>query len=172
MDGEIRKNAAVTFCREYRLWLTRDWAFGKPTLAFLMLNPSTADSSVDDPTIRRCIGYAKREGRGGIEVVNLFALRATDPGELLTHEDPVGRDAVGNDAAIMDTAITETEIVCAWGNLKNREQIARAREVVEMIKPITTLLCLGTTKNGMPRHPLYVKADQPLERWTWPEDIA
>src|SRR5689334_18589152 len=94
----------------YRLW--RQWDPAKPAVAFVMLNPSTADATTDDPTIRRCFGFAQGWGFGRLEVVNLFALRATDPRELARHPDPVGP---ANDAHIAAALALTDQAVAAWG---------------------------------------------------------
>lgn len=85
-----RSSAVISECGSYRYRLERVWEAEKDRVAFIMLNPSTADASKDDPTIRRCIGFAKAWGFGGLIVGNLFALRSTDPKALYGHKDPVG----------------------------------------------------------------------------------
>jgi hypothetical protein len=152
---------------EYRYWLERDWwqrdqPRGPVSLiVFVMLNPSTADGLVDDPTIRRCIGFAKREGATSMHVLNLYALRATNPKELLTHPNPVG---AGNDECLRGVARYHDRFrtVVAWGANKmvTPERVAVLTDAAKAAG--TTLWCLGTTKDGHPRHPLYVRADQPL----------
>lgn len=134
-------------------------------MVFVMLNPSTADAEVDDPTIRRCISFAKREGCGRMSVLNLFALRSTDPKELKKHPKPTGPD---NDEYIqaflnMGRMFPDKYIfVAAWGShgvYKDRDYQVRL-----MFRNAAVLLhCLGKTKSGHPRHPLYVKGDTPLE---------
>jgi len=144
----------------YRYTLTRAWT-SATRMRFIMLNPSTADQTVDDPTIRRCVGFAKREGFGGIEVVNLFALRATDPAVLRAHPDPVGPD---NDHAIC-RVLQETDfVVAAWG--AHPYAMPRAREVLRIVREVRVIpMCFGVTKGRSPRHPLYVKGDQPLTEY-------
>ena len=107
----------------YRYLLTRRWGLG-PAALFVMLNPSTADDVDDDPTIRRCVGFARRWRLGGLEVVNLYALRATDPRDLFAHRAPVGRD---NDDAISDAVARAAHIVVAWGvhGLRDPRRVAR-----------------------------------------------
>lgn len=148
----------------YRYNLTRRWAEG-PLLTFVMLNPSTADAHTDDPTIRRCMGFARREGLNGIRVVNLFALRSPKPVALLAAGDAVGPD---NEKAIVlalgEAHYHKTPVVAAWGafghpSLPDMPAIVRFRaDQLEM-----PLHCLGTTQAGHPRHPLYVRADAPLK---------
>lgn len=127
-----------------------------------MLNPSTADEEVDDPTIRRCIGFSRRDGLSGLRVVNLFALRSTDPAGLADAWDPVGPE---NDAWIRDVAARSHRIVVAWG----AHPLARTR--IGAVVPILRgaegrrLWCLGTTASGAPRHPLYVRGDTTMLPW-------
>jgi hypothetical protein len=127
-----------------------------------MLNPSTADANIDDPTIRRCMSFARREGAGGIIVVNLYGLRATDPAELLKTKDPFGPDNRANIKGLgMDAVANCMPVVCAWGVggwVKSAD-----RDAVHLLKSTgARLVCLGTTKAGHPKHPLYIKGDQPL----------
>lgn len=102
-------DAVLSPDREYRYRLSRTWDSEKPTLGFIMLNPSTDDESEDDPTIRRCLGYAKDWGYGSILVGNLFGLRATDPSQLREHGNPVGPE---NDEHLQ-LICTEAEMVVA-----------------------------------------------------------
>ncbi len=129
-----------------------------------MLNPSTADASIDDPTIRRCKGFAKDWGYGALTVINLYAFRATDPKELWKASDPVGHN---NDKWIEYICANypgEITFVCAWGANAKPD---RVKQFVDLVAkhPKVKLMCLGTTKAGAPKHPLYIKADQPLEPW-------
>lgn len=147
-------SAEISSCQKYRYWLERDK--GPKSLVFVMLNPSTADAEIDDPTIRRCRRFALDNGYSGIVVVNLYAYRATKPKDLFLSEDPIGHD---NDKYIIKAANTN-DVCCAWG--ANADKI-RAAEVIRMIQTAGgNPLCLGVTKSGAPKHPLYVKADQPL----------
>lgn len=118
-----------------------------------MLNPSTADARRDDPTVRRCIGFARDWGYGGIEVVNIFALRATDPRELRSARDPIGPR---NDAFILRAA-AGSPVVVAWGihgALGDRGVLA-----LKLFGARSRLLALGRTRSGAPRHPLYLRRD-------------
>lgn len=155
-------SASLSTCGRYRYRLTRVWSPSEPLLPFIMLNPSTADATVDDPTIRRCKGFAERERYGGIVVVNLYGLRATRPDVLWGTSDPIGPE---NDHAIARVTIdARGPIVCAWGvngDVMNRG--AKVLEFIEQIAAVDRLVCLGKTKSGAPRHPLYVPANQPLE---------
>lgn len=144
-------DAVLSIDRRYRYLLWRGWEVNKPYVVFIGLNPSTADKITDDPTIRRCINYAKAWGYGGLYMVNLFALRATDPLEMMAHADPVG---IGNDGYIKQVCCDATMVVAAWGT--NGPHLGRASDVCKMVRP---LHCLTTTKNGQPGHPLYLKKD-------------
>jgi len=135
----------------YRLW--RRWDRSRPAIAFCMLNPSTADARRDDPTIRRCIAFARDWGYGGVEVVNIFALRATDPRALRSARDPVGPR---NDAFMLRAA-ARSPVVIAWGihgALRDRGSTA-----LRLFGPRARLLALGRTRSGAPRHPLYLRRD-------------
>lgn len=154
------EEATATFsrCRTYRYLLTRRWTAEQPAAAFVMLNPSTADAFAEDPTIRRCISFARSWGAGGVLVLNLFALRATDPRALRHHPDPVGPD---NDLVIAAALSADRlgPVVCAWGiyGLLN----GRAERITALVRDLLGVppLCLGATKDGHPRHPLYVRGD-------------
>jgi hypothetical protein len=131
-----------------------------------MLNPSTADAALDDPTIRRCMGFASDHGFGGIRVVNLFALRSTDPSELRSQPEPVGPE---NDTWLARTfgeaAQDDLPVIAAWGvhgvfRGRDRQVIALGRRMG------ARLACLGTSKAGHPRHPLYIRRDQPFEEFS------
>lgn len=154
---------------EYRYTLTRDFdavpgsLFADPPRAksvlFVLMNPSTATATEDDPTIRRCIGFAKLWGMLRLEVVNLFAARATDPVGLLQFEDPVGP---GNDAAISEAVDRAGLIVVAWGAFP-KELWGRDEDVLKMIQDDKgrTPLSLGICKRTKhPRHPLFVQKNQ------------
>ena len=135
----------------YRLW--RRWDRSRPAIAFCMLNLSTADARRDDPTIRRCIGFARDWGYGGVEVVNIFALRATDPRALRSARDPVGPR---NDAFMLRAA-ARSPVVIAWGihgALRDR-----GSTVLRLFGPRARLLALGRTRSGAPRHPLHLRRD-------------
>lgn len=159
--SKMIKNARISECGKYRYWLERRWGEGEQQV-FVMLNPSIADASVDDPTIRRCIGFAKREGAGGIVVVNLFAYRATNPKDLGNRESIVGED---NESAIREALAMAVKdkrtVICAWGANKHAKK--QAPKVKNIAKECgAELVCLGLTSNGSPRHPLYVAGNTSL----------
>ena len=124
-----------------------------------MLNPSTADGRRDDPTIRRCVSFANREGCNELVVVNLFALRATDPSELKTHPAPVG---AGNDGAILQAVRDADLVIAAWG--AHGALGGRARHVLRLLGA-HNLFCLGATADGHPRHPVRLHGDTPLTEY-------
>jgi len=148
----------------YRLW--RRWDPSVPSMIFVMLNPSTADAEADDPTIRRCVGFARREHCGGIEVVNLFALRATDPVALHHHPDPEGPENAQAWRAAWDEHPGAT-VVAAWGAKSLRKLPDRKASIYALTRiERRGWQCLGKSKAGFPRHPLFVPGDQPFERWS------
>jgi hypothetical protein len=156
-DLFMKSDAVISECGRYRYRLTRKWADG-PTMAFVMLNPSTADASLDDPTIGRCIGFAKREGCGGLLVTNLFAWRATDPKELSRQPFPIGGDWRYH---IEVALAVDGPVVCGWGSQKGIDaQVATFKQIAK--EEGRSLLCFVKNKDGNPKHPLYVKGDQPL----------
>lgn len=118
---------------------------------FIGLNPSTADEANDDPTIRRCMGFAKAWGFSAICMTNLFAFRATKPQVMKQVHDPVGKD---NDGHLRKLSENASLVVAAWG--ARGAHLGRDRAVCSMIG---AMVCLGVTKDGHPRHPLYVRAD-------------
>jgi hypothetical protein len=127
------------------------------SVLFIMLNPSTADETQDDATIRRCLSFSLTWGYERVEVCNLFAFRATDPRQLLTAADPVGPK---NDTRITESSRRSSLIVAAWGALPMAR--VRACQVAKLLSATTPLVCLGLTKGGAPRHPLYVPRDARL----------
>lgn len=149
--------AEFSACRNYRYALWRRWEHGAPYVLFIGLNPSTANEHEDDPTIRRCKRFAADWGYGGLYMANLFALRATDPRAMLAHHEPVGID---NDVWLQDLARSAGVVVCAWGS--HGSHLERDRHCRALLAA-RDLMCLGTTRDGQPRHPLYIRADKPLE---------
>lgn len=148
----IKKGAVIDPSGLYRYLLWREWqAFG-PKVTFIMLNPSQADAIADDPTIRRCIGLAQRWGYGAMNVVNLFGYRTAHPMELQRVGDPVGPD---NDRHLQSAVEQAQSVILAWGNqgiLGDRNQ-----DVLQQLSGPRPLYCLGITKAGHPRHPLYLR---------------
>lgn len=168
----MRKAEPAIFsdCRTWRYELTRDTGSGAGLCAFIGLNPSTADETQDDPTIRRCIRYTRDWGYARFKMLNVYAYRSTDPSGLLAVADPIGPD---NDETIDRVCGMADLVVCVWGAFSSSIlRPARVERVLDIViqsgqKPY----CLGTTKNGLPRHPLYVKADQLPVPFGW-SDVA
>lgn len=146
--------AIISDCERYRYYLWRLWS-NRPPVYFVMLNPSTADAHEDDPTIRRCIDFAKRWRFGSIRVLNLFALRSPDPTILKKAQSPVGPF---NDKYL---ATAVGPVIVAWGThggFRNRDN-----EVLRIFsKTGVAILALGVTKHGFPAHPLYQPKDAEL----------
>jgi hypothetical protein len=154
--ASVTGGATFSADRRYRYRLWRRWDQSRPVVAFVMLNPSTADACRDDPTIRRCAAFARRWGYGGIEVVNLFALRATDPRALDTADDPIGPN---NDRYVRRALAAARTLVLAWGARGvTGDRATSAGRLVSLRRS----RCLGLTRSGEPRHPLYLKSDARL----------
>lgn len=162
---EMIKGAQLSDCRKYRYALWRTWQgggrHGDPAehhVMFIGLNPSTADETQDDPTIIRCIGFAKRWGFDGIYMLNLFAYRATSPKDLMKAEDPVGPE--NNSFLSMYHEPAGLNIAC-WG--AHGVFMKRDQAVIELLGR-ENLSCLGITNGGQPKHPLYLKLDTKIIR--------
>ncbi|MFN0136872.1 MAG: DUF1643 domain-containing protein [Phycisphaerae bacterium] len=138
----------------YRYHLWRVWDRSKPTIGWILLNPSTADERQDDPTIRRCIRNSQRWGFGRVTIGNIFAIRATLPSVMRAAEDPIGP---GNDAALRTIVSESSLLMVAWGNhgLHRDRGEWVMRNVLHGAQP----QCLGITNLGAPIHPLYVAYD-------------
>ncbi len=151
--------AVISECGKYRYRLTRTWDAGVVPLCWIMLNPSTADAEIDDPTIRRCMAFARQWGKGGIWVVNLFAFRSPSPSAMKAASDPVGPM---NDEHIMaGAAAGQGEVVAAWG--VHGSHLNRDVAVLSILRTCgVKVLHLGATKDLHPRHPLYVPSETPL----------
>lgn len=152
-----------TYTYRYNLW--RQWDEQRPWVGFVMLNPSRADAVVDDPTIRRCLGFAQAWGYGGLEVVNLFAYRTASPTELRRVSDPIGAE---NDRYLTSLVQRVDRILLAWGNWGTLYQ--RDRAVIQLLGMSKPLNCLGLTQTGQPRHPLYLRRGelpQPYKPAEW-----
>lgn len=144
----MERSAVLSKCRRYRYVLERIWQPTLPRVLIVGLNPSTADAVQDDPTVRRCIGFGRSWGFGGVVLANLFALRSTDPSLLLRVDDPIGPD---NDRWLRVLSAQCTMTVIAWGVGGRLQQ--RADQVLPMLSNIHHL---GLTNGGHPRHPLYL----------------
>jgi hypothetical protein len=150
MANQQCSNAIFSECRNYRYALIRIWDENKPRIMFIGLNPSTANESQNDPTIRRVINFAKGWGYGGVFMLNLFSIISSNPNVLLTCADPVD-----NDRYLKSFGEQSKDILFAWGNFKQADK--RAKVVSSMFEKA---VCLGLNKNGTPKHPLYIPANQ------------
>lgn len=153
----ISRSAKFSDCRRYRYFLDIVWDVTKPKAAFIGLNPSTADEVNDDPTIRRCRGFAESWGCGGMRMLNLFALRATDPKVMLIDADPGGPE---NDLCDLLDGITGPRVAC-WGTHGLHMEMGNYyREM------LPDLQCFGRNRDGSPKHPLYLRATTRLEKFS------
>ena len=161
-DGTTRSTALYSPCEGYRYALTREWAPQGRRLLYVMLNPSKATELKNDPTVERCERRARALGYGAFRVANIFAWRDTDPAALRRAADPVGP---GNDRALRDGAVWADDILAAWGVHGAHQERGPATEVLLRAtgKPLMTL---GLTKDGHPRHPLYVGYATRPTLWT------
>ena len=165
---DVRKDAVLSEDGLYRYSLTRDWWVSeKPferslkMVTWVMLNPSTADALVDDPTIRRCFGFSFKGHFNRMTVVNLFPLRATDPKVLYKDQQAALGDPAAANQAILDAARLSDTVVCAWG--VHGALGGRGAEVLSLLKTEGfTPYCLGLTKAGHPKHPLYLPTNSEL----------
>lgn len=161
--------AGATFDGPYRYRLWRCWKSSYVTgdiprlVCWIMLNPSTADAKILDPTVRKCVGFSKRWGFDGLDVVNIFALKSTDPKALYTHDNPIG---AWNDRAILQAVARASRVIVAFGHHGALHDRGRAvQRLLNAQAPDKTLLCLGTTQDGWPKHPLYPPYTTPLVEW-------
>lgn len=156
----IERSAEFSGCRKYRYRLARWWGPGR-RLVWVMLNPSTADAQENDPTVERCERRARSMGFDGVEVVNIFALRSTDPSALYTAEDPIGPC---NEQAILEAGLSGP-FVCAWGG--HGSLLGQGSRVETMLRALgRELYALKVNRDGSPAHPLYVPyriEPQPLD---------
>ncbi|MBB3937717.1 DUF1643 domain-containing protein [Aureimonas phyllosphaerae] len=158
--------AVFSSCRTWRYRLERVWDAALPRVAFILLNPSTADETNDDPTIRRCIGYARAWGMGSLVLGNIFAYRSTSPFALREVCDPIGPD---NDQHLAEIAVASSIVVCGWGAHGRLHQ--RDRRVVELIAEAGGRPhALRLTNGGEPGHPLYLRKDLQPRPYTMPRE--
>ena len=142
----MEKKAIISKDKIYRYKLSRTWGSTKPTILFIGLNPSIADENIDDPTITRCINFAKDWGYGTLLMANLFAFRSTYPKDIYLIDDPIGKD---NDHYLLECVKQSDLIVACWGN--NGTYMNREKVITELVP---NLYCLQKNKNGTPHHPL------------------
>lgn len=169
--------AVISDCGKYRYSLWRIWDSAKPVCVYIMLNPSTADASTDDATIRSCIRLARAWGCGGIHVVNVFAFRATDPKALPRDQSAIAeggkpeRNTRHIAAAMEGERITDAgdkesfvafATVAAWGACERASDRPGFIRELARLNEVSGLKCLGKTKSGAPKHPLYARTDTVL----------
>lgn len=165
---DAKRHAKLSTCGLYRYALARTWEPRLGAALFVCLNPSTADHMKDDPTVRKCVGFAERWGYGAMWIVNLFAYRATDP-KVLRRAQRSGVDIVGdpvNRRAVLDGANDADRIVLAWGaNATSWGPYTQTviRAIRTEIGPAREVWCLGLTGEGHPRHPLRLPYSTPLQ---------
>ena len=152
----MERGAEFSECRKYRYSLWRIWDKNKPVFVFIGLNPSTADHIKDDPTITRCINFAKSWEGGGIYMANLFAYRATKPQDMMAQEDPIGAH---NDEYLNHLASQSKHIIACWGNDGAFQE--RSDFVKQLLKG--KLYYLKLNKSGEPRHPLYIHSSTQIK---------
>jgi hypothetical protein len=156
MNG-IEYGAIFDVNGRYRYSLWHAWSANHPRIAFVLLNPSTADEQRNDQTIRRCMGFARAWNFGSMEVVNLFAFRATDYRELFKVHDPIGEE---NNRFLLQAVARCSTVVVGWGT--RGTLYSRDLQVMSLLAGKKDAYCLGITKDGQPRHPLYVKGNTNL----------
>lgn len=154
--NRVERTARLSPCRAYRYELWRRWSDG-PFCMFIGLNPSTADETDDDPTIRRCVGFAKAWGYGALCMTNLFAFRATEPHDMKKAPDPIGPD---NDRTVESLAEQAGVVIAAWG----ADGVFLKRDTYAKLF-VDRLHYLRLTKNGHPGHPLYLPGDLKPQVW-------
>ena len=153
----MQGGAVITGDYRYLLW--REWDSNR-TVSFIMLNPSRADAQINDPTITRCINFAKSWGYGRLEVVNLFAYRTSKPSLLKQAAEPIGQD---NDRFILESVNRSNRVILAWGNHGAWRQ--QDLYTLGLLKNHNHLCSLGITKRGCPRHPLYLRSTIKPQRY-------
>lgn len=150
--GDAASVAEYSDCELYRYTLTRVWDPGGARALFIMLNPSTATEVQNDPTVERCERRARTLGFGAFRVLNIFAWRATDPRDMRAARDPVGPE---NNRAIVDSLDWADRVICAWGT--HGKHLGRGPEVERLLRRAgADLYHLGLSKEGHPKHPLYI----------------
>lgn len=152
MNTGRKKDAMLSYDKKHRYHLFRFWDLTKPSIVFIMLNPSTADEEKDDPTIRKCVQYAKNWGYGLLFVVNLFSYRTTDP-SVLKKADKTKNEYT--DMYISQIANNAKKVICAWGSsLKVEDRVAEVKNQI-----LCDLYALKINKDGNPTHPLFLKGN-------------
>lgn len=152
-----KMGATFSSCGKYRYALSRVWGGDGGIVVFVGLNPSTADHEKDDPTIKRCRSFAKSWGFRGMLMLNLFALRETDPKVMKKHPKPIGEE---NDIILYSLSLENELTVACWGN--DGKHLGRDKEV---LKDLKNPHALKITKSGQPWHPLYLDGKLKPKLW-------
>ena len=159
--GDADSVAIYSDCERYRYALTRVWDATGGRVLFVMLNPSTATEVQNDPTVERCERRARALGFGAFRVCNIFAWRDTDPKALRRADDPVGPE---NDAAIVAGCKWADAAICAWGT--HGSFMDRGPRVERLMRGTDCpMQHLGLTKDGHPKHPLYIPYTEAPRDW-------
>jgi len=159
--GDAHSTAVYSDCELYRYLLTRVWDPAGRKALFIMLNPSTATEVQNDPTVERCERRARTLGFGAFRVTNIFAWRDTDPRRMRAVTDPVGQE---NDAAILESCPWADQVICGWGT--HGAHLDRGVQVEKLLRGAGhAVYNLGLTKDGQPKHPLYIAYKQLPELW-------
>ena len=159
IDRVLERTAVFDKTGQYRYRLDRRWQAEGPTVAFVMLNPSTADARKDDPTLRACIQFAQQWECAALCVVNLFGYRTPHPQVLAAAADPVGAE---NDEYVVQAANAAEKVVLGWGNFGGLW--GRDRAVLNLLRSHESkIYCLQRNKSGHPRHPLYIRRTVALQ---------
>lgn len=156
-DLFARFGANFSPCRKYRFALWRIWDTSKPLVMFIGLNPSTANETEADPTIKSVIRIAKHNGFGGVYMMNCYPMVSTDPSKLLTNSYPM--EVIENELLLVIASQKCSEVVFAWGNFKVVQDTGRDQE---LIKLFPNAKAIAVNKNGSPKHPLYCRSNSPL----------
>lgn len=153
MNTYLATDAVFSDCSRYRWLLMRRWNEGSKICMFIGLNPSTADYSNDDPTVSRCVGFARKWGCSAMYMMNAYAFRATDPKVMKRQSDPVGQQCDEHLKAI--SASCSIKVACWGAHIETYRQ-------TELKRMIPGLKCFGLTAKGYPKHPLYLSKDSQL----------
>lgn len=165
--------AVFSACNLYRYKLWREWCSDLEPMVWCCQNPSTADENDDDPSVRKMMGFARANGCGGIVLYNIFAYRATDERELFKVADPIGPESLSHFDGLLKylRETPKAKLVVGWGNqlvTKRHSLMRMAYRNIGLKLAGAGALCLGTTKSGDPKHPLFVPYSQPLIPWQVP----
>lgn len=171
----LGREAVLSVGGTHRYRLDRTWGIG-PVIGFVMLNPSTADARVDDPTIRRCMGFGRSLGGGGVTIVNLSSYRSPHPADIPTRRPPrayreANLQAIADACALV--AATGGRLIAGWGARVDDRRLAYLHQSIDTFVRVAVdhaivVECLGTTRSGQPRHPLYVRATTAVRPWRAP----